>query len=295
VTNLPEIIYRATLEAIETAITRIPRDVFEVLKRFAEEESDARARRVLNTMIEAVRTAAREGIPLCQDTGFPTFIVRMGNRFPAKRASLTAIRRAVRDATAKGVLRPNVVDPITNRNTGTNVGSAAPHIVLEMFRGDEIEIAFVPRGGGCESVSKLVSLNPSRGWRELVGAVINAVIEAGPRPCPPVVLLIGVGGTASQAVRLALTCSLRMCGSRASGAVGELETRLLESVNRLGIGPMGLGGRTTALDVRVGVGSRHPATFVASIQFCCWAFRRARFVVGRDGSLWLDPNDFWNP
>ncbi len=294
-TSLAEIVYRAALEAIETAVTRVPKDVFETLKRFAELESDARAKRVLHTMIEAVKVAAREGTPLCQDTGFPTFIVRIGSRFPAKRASLAALRKAVVEATRRGVLRPNVVDPVTNRNSGTNVGRQAPHIVIDVFRGDEIEVIFVPRGGGCEGVSKLVSLSPSQGWRGLVKAVIDAVVEAGPKPCPPVFLFVGVAGTASLASYLATMCVTRRCGSRAEGVVGELEEKLLAAVNRLGIGPMGLGGRTTALDVRLCVGSRHPATFVASIQFSCWALRRARFVVGRDGSVWLDPNDFWSP
>ncbi len=128
--SLGEVIERAVLNAIEVAVTRVPRDVFEAIKSFAQRETNPRARRILSTIIEAIRVAAREGTPLCQDTGYPTFIVRIGNRFPAKALALRAIKRAVAEATKRGILRPNTVDPITNRNTGTNTGPHAPWIEI---------------------------------------------------------------------------------------------------------------------------------------------------------------------
>ncbi len=293
--GLAEVVERAALEAIEVAVTRVPKDVYEAIKHFAERETNPRAKRVLETMLEAIRVAAREGTPLCQDTGYPTFLVRIGSRFPSKLSALRALRKAVAEATKKGVLRPNTVDPVTNRNTGTNVGRWAPAIEVELFRGDELEVFFLPRGGGCESVSKLFTLPPSRGWEELPRVVAQSVVEAGPRPCPPTFVFIGIGGTAATASLLARRCALRTWGSRPRGALGELEENLLNALNKLGIGPAGLGGDTTVLDVRIEVGCRHPATFVAAIQFSCWALRRAHFIVGRDGSVWLDPNDFWSP
>ena len=278
------------LDAIRTAVTRVPRDVYEAIRRSIERETSPIARRILNTMLRSIEVAARESIPLCQDTGYPCFLLEVGYGFRRLREVVEAIREAVAEATRLGILRPNVVDVETGRNTGTNLGVEAPQIEIEMVEGDRARIVFLPRGGGCEGVSRLYTLNPSRGWSDLARALIEAVIEAGPKPCPPTFISIGIGGTAYQAVKLA-----RKGLASKWWSLSERERILLEKINELGIGPQGLGGDTTCLGIRVVAGSRHPATFVASILFSCWALRRATIVVNNDLEIERDPDDFWSP
>jgi len=278
------------VNAIRTAVTRVPRDVYEAIRRGFERERSPLAKRILSTMLRSIEVAARESIPLCQDTGYPCFLLEVGYGFHRLREVVEAIHRAVVEATRMGVLRPNVVDAATNRNTGTNTGIEAPQIEIDLVEGDRARITFLPRGGGCEGVSKLYTLSPSRGWADLARAVVDAVIEAGPKPCPPTFISIGVGGTAYQAVKLA-----RRGLAAKWWSLSDREKRILERVNELGIGPQGLGGDTTCLGIRVVAGSRHPATFVAAVLFSCWALRRATIVVDNDLGVEKDPDDFWSP
>lgn len=284
------------LDAVRVAVTRVPRDVYEVLARAVERESGL-ARRVLETIVESVRVAARDEVPLCQDTGVPVVFLRVGEDVRGKARLPKIVARVVRKATEMGLLRPNAVDPVSNVNTGDNTGRFFPEIYVEIVEGSDIETIFAVRGGGCEGVSRATMALPSRGWEELARFVVESVVEAGPKPCPPTFLGIGVAATMGRACVLAREALiLRRCGSRNPNPfVAKLEDSLLRRINELGIGPAGLGGETTVLDVRIEYGHRHPATFAIAVAFSCWALRRARFVVSKDGSVVLDPLDFWSP
>ncbi len=288
---------KAVLEAIETAVTRVPRDVWEALVQAYRREHSDRAREILGTILESIKVAARDRIPLCQDTGLPVFFVEIGEEFPLKRRALDIITESVREATKLGILRPNAVDPVRNINSGDNTGRWVPLFEVQLIDGDRLKITYVPKGGGSEYVSKLHMVTPSRGLEELKKRVIDAVVDAGPKPCPPVFVSIGIAGTADMAERLSrLSLARRRVSERHRDPdVARLELELLEKVNSLGIGPAGLGGDTTALDLWIEYGHRHPATFAIAITFSCWALRRASIEIDRYGNVYRDPIDFWEP
>ncbi len=290
-------IRKAVLEAVETAVTRVPRDVWEALVHAYQRERSDRAREILKTILESIKVAARDRIPLCQDTGLPVFFVEIGEEFPLKRRALDIIAESVREATKLGILRPNAVDSMRNINSGDNTGRLVPIFEIHLADGDRLKITYVPKGGGSEYVSKLYMVTPSRGLEELKKRVIEAVIDAGPKPCPPVFISIGIAGTADIAEKLSrLSLARRRAGERHRDPdVARLELELLEKVNALGIGPAGLGGDTTALDLWVEYGHRHPATFAIAITFSCWALRRASIEIDRYGNVYRDPIDFWEP
>ena len=156
---------------------------------------------------------------------------------------------------------------------------------------------FAVKGGGSEAPSALYMLSPSRGSEELRRVVLRSIYEAGPRPCPPTVVGVGVGATAEMAMRLAKRALfLRRMGERSpEPRVAELEQRLLEEANALGIGPMGFGGRTTVLDVRIEYGYRHPATYAVAVLFNCWALRRASATITSRGEVHYNSDEVWIP
>jgi len=292
--NLEDVVRDTFSFLVETAVTRVPRDVYEAIVRAAEREEGA-ARMAMEAIAKAVRVGIREKRSVCQDTGLPMFFLRIGEGFPLK-AGLGAIaREVVAEATKRGILRPNAVHPFTNRNTGDNTGRFVPWIDYEVVEGDSLEVTFAVKGGGSEAPSALYMVSPSRGVEGLRRAVLKAVYDAGPRPCPPTIVGVGVGATAEMAMRLAKRALfMRRMGERSDDPrVAELEERLLNEVNRLGIGPMGFGGRTTVLDLRIEYGCRHPATFAVAIIFNCWALRKASATIGSSGSVSYDPNEVW--
>lgn len=295
--ELENIVQKAILEAIETAVTRIPRDVWNALNNAYQREQCERAKEVLRTMIESVRVAAKERIPLCQDTGLPIFYIEIGEQFPVKRRVLEIVNNCVRKATELGILRPNAVDPVTNRNSGDNTGRYIPITEVSIVDGDRLRVTYIPKGGGSEYVSKLYMVSPTRGFEELVKRVLEAVVDAGPKPCPPTIVAVGIGGTADIAERVSrrLFVERRVGERHRDSRIGELEVKLLEKINSLGIGPAGLGGSVTALDLWIDYSYRHPATFAIAITFSCWALRRASIEVDRYGHIYRDPLDFWEP
>jgi fumarate hydratase subunit alpha len=271
------------LQLILKAETEIPPDVVSALKRAYQVEGGA-AKLQLEAMLTNVELAKKKRCPMCQDTGILTFFVRVGTEFPAIGLLKEVIEQAVRRATLEIPLRPNTVDPMTSTNHGDNLGSSLPHIIWDFEPGDQVHIMVLPKGSGSENMSTLGMLSPSAGLPGVKDFVINSVKKAGGKPCPPIVVGIGIGGSADLAMNLGKRALLRPIGVRNSEKnIAALEVELVEMINMTGIGAMGLGGKITALDVHVEVAHRHPASLPVGVVIQCWADRRASMVIHRDG------------
>jgi len=282
---LYEDIVDSIVEAIRLAVTELPEDVVEALKRAYSEESDRIARFNLRNILKTVEIGRKDGIPICQDTGTLTFFVEAGVESPFLGEVEGWIVEAVRRATMEIPLRPNAVDLLTNRNSGDNTGRFVPVIHWEPVEGDSLRIALLPKGGGSENCSALAMLSPGEGRDGIKRFVMERIRGCGGKPCPPVILGIGIGGSADMALILAKKALLRPLGVRhENGEIARLEEELLESVNSLDIGPMGMGGKTTALDVKVEYAHRHPASLPVGLIVQCWAHRRAFLEIESDGS-----------
>jgi len=277
------------VDAIRLAVTAIPEDTVEALQRAHEAEESEIARFNLQNILKAIEIGRERSIPVCQDTGTLTFFVRAGVDSPFLTEIEGAIIEAVRKATPEVPLRPNSVDPLTGKNSGDNTGNGVPIIHWELTEENKIEVAVFPKGGGSENCSALAMLTPGEGWEGIKRFVVEKVKACGGKPCPPVILGVGVGGGADYSLELAKRALLRKVGERnANKRIARIEEELLEVVNSLGIGPMGMGGVTTALDVKIEVAHRHPASFPVGLIVQCWANRRAFLRISPDGRV-----DMW--
>jgi fumarate hydratase subunit alpha len=272
------------LQLILKAETEIPPDVITALKQAYAIETGA-AKVQLEAMLDNVEKAKNKRCPMCQDTGILTFFVTIGTRFPATGILKQVIEQAVARATLEIPLRPNTVDPMRSTNHGDNLGSYLPHILWDFEPGDSAHIITLPKGSGSENMSALQMLSPSVGLEGVKRFVVETVKKAGGRPCPPIVVGVGIGGSADLAMNLGKRALLRPVGTHhTEPLIAQLEKDLLEIINKTGIGPMGLGGKTTALDVHVEVAHRHPASLPVGVVIQCWADRRASLVIHSDGS-----------
>ena len=254
-------------------------DVIEALeKALAEEESPA-GRDVLKQLLENVEIARSEQVPLCQDTGFAVFFVEWGQEVHLKGGSLeAAINEGVRTGYREGYLRKSIVaDPLERVNTGDNTPAV---IHTSLVPGDRVRITFAPKGGGSENMSALRMLKPADGVEGVVDFVINQVRAAGPNPCPPIIVGVGLGGTFEQVALLAKKALLRPLGRpHPEPLYAGLERRILEKVNDLGIGPQGFGGRITALAVHIETYPAHIASLPVAVNINCHAARHATRVI----------------
>ncbi len=299
-----ELIKEVTVSLLRNAETRLPADVKEALARAYQVEPGVIARVQLEAMLENIKLAEELQRPLCQDTGIPLFFVKLG-RSGCDAISPVDIERGiiagVEEATETVPLRPNVVDPITRRGGGEgdgegkgkgNTGNGIPHVSYEVADMEGLEITVLPKGGGSENVSAFTIFTP-KGEIELERAlkdfVIDVVRDAGGKPCPPTIIGVGIGGSADMAMWLAKAALLRPVGSMHNDRrIARIEHELLDAVNRLGVGPMGLGGRTTALAVHIKTADTHITSLPVAINFQCWAARRAsaRIYPGGEVEYW---------
>jgi len=272
------------LQLILKAETEIPSDVIVAMKRAYLVEGGA-AKMQLEAMLANVELAKKKRCPMCQDTGILTFFVQVGTDFPAIGMLKEVIEHAVARATLEIPLRPNTVDPMTSTNHGDNLGSYMPHILWDFEPGESVHIVALPKGSGSENMSALGMLSPSAGLEGVKQFVIETVKKAGGRPCPPIVVGVGVGGSADLAMNLGKRALLRPVGTpHPERLTATLEEQLLDLINKTGIGPMGLGGKVTALVVHVEVAHRHPASLPIGVVIQCWADRRAHMVIHKDGT-----------
>jgi fumarate hydratase subunit alpha len=264
---LYDAVARATCDALAEAEVRLPPDIIAALEQALARERKPIARAELGQILENVALAAERGVPICQDTGVPVVYVTLPPALPYTPHLHRAIDEGVRRATREVPLRPNVVDPLTRRNTGDNTGPGIP--AVHVSPGEEFRITVLPKGAGAENVSRIGMLLPTE-----TGAVDRFVVEtvllAEGRPCPPVILGVGIGGTFDTAAAMAKEALLIPIDT-----MSPFEQRLCDAANALGIGPMGLGGDTTVLAVKVKTSACHTASLPVAVNVQCWASRRA--------------------
>lgn len=261
---------------VQLASFHLPEDVSGGLSRALERESSPTARLVLELLIENSRIAKEGRLPVCQDTGIDVFFVEMGRGISIDGDLIHAIDHGVASGTLKGCLRCSVCDPITRKNTGDNTPSV---VHLELTDRDDFVIECLPKGCGSENMSAVFMLPPSAGMDGIVKAVVDTVIKAGPNPFPPGIIGVGIGGTMEKAAFLSKKALLRPIGvSSPRDDIARLEVRLLDEINRLGIGPQGLGGGTTTLGVAVETYPCHIASLPVAVNVQCHAARHARAV-----------------
>lgn len=277
------------MRLLREAQSQLPPDVVRALERAAQEETSSIALSQLRIVLANVHAAAEGVVPMCQDTGVPIFFIR--GRYDHRLEQ--AIRRGVARATEEVPLRPNTVDPLSRHNHGDNLGPGMPLVHFEPAAIDHLEISVLPKGAGSENWSALRMLNPADGMEGIRKFVIECVVKAGSRPCPPTVVGIGIGGTADLAMVLAKKALLRPLGSRnGDQALAEMESTLFQQLNTLGIGPMGLGGDTTALGVLAEKANCHTASLPVAVSLNCWAARKAFARAYPDGRVQFSQEGF---
>jgi fumarate hydratase subunit alpha len=285
-----ELIEEATVRLLRTAATTLPADVLEALEKARRTETDPVAKVQLDAILENVELGEMRLLPMCQDTGLPLFFI--SGRCDG--SIIPAIRKGVERATGTIPLRPNVVDPITRSNGGNNLGDMMPAIHFDPSNQEHLDITLMMKGAGSENMSALRMLNPTQGVNGIKEFILNTVVGAGGKPCPPVIVGVGIGGTADLACHLAKKALLRPLDRHSENeALRKIETEMTEALNRTGIGPMGLGGRSTVLGVALESASCHTASLPVAISLQCWAARRASVRIYPDGRSVFSTEGFW--
>lgn len=275
-----------TAETISTEVEKLcaqtnfelPQDVLDALNVFAQKESGT-AKNILNEIIENAVIAKKEKIPLCQDTGTANFFIKLG-----KNVNITGggIYDAVNKGAAAGYknhyLRKSIVsDPLERKNTGDNTPA---NIYIDIVEGDKIEITFFPKGGGSENASALKMLEPSAGWEGVKAFVLETIKDKGKNACPPLVVGVGIGGDFASVAVLAKKALLRKLDTHnQNNFYAAKEKELLEEINGLAIGPMGMGGKTTALAVLIETKPAHIASLPAAVSIQCHSCRRKTVII----------------
>jgi fumarate hydratase subunit alpha/L(+)-tartrate dehydratase alpha subunit len=268
------------------ALKDIPRDLREALAAARERESSVAGRRVLETIHRNVSVADRERNLVCQDTGIAVYHARVGEGFPLHPARIyAALRAGTARATVEHPLRSNAVHPLTRENSGPNVGYRLPIVHWEFVAGwDGLEVKCVPKGSGSENMSFLKMCVPADGVAGIKRFVLESIVSAGGKPCPPGIVGVGIGGSADYALHLAKEAIMRPVGSRnPDPLVARLEEELFGLLNETGIGPMGLGGDVTVLQCHVEHADTHMSLNPVAVNYQCWAARRASARIRPDG------------
>lgn len=286
---LEENIRAGLLAILQRAATRVNPRIVQILEEHVQKERSLGRKRTLETMVQNIKLAEETRAPVCQDTGVPMFFLTVGRHFRHAINWEVVIPEVVTRATREIPLRPNAVHPWTNHNTGTNVGEHFPPLYYEFNEGEDVSVEVLLKGGGAENYCRLAMLNPAQAWDVIEEEVSRTVREAGGRACPPLVVGLGIGGDATTAMVLAKRSLLRAFKPRPkSGEVTDLERRLLAKLNALNIGPMGLGGSPTVLDVCVEFAHRHPASFPVGIVLQCYLHRTAKLTITNAGEISIE-------
>ncbi|SHI95995.1 fumarate hydratase subunit alpha [Geosporobacter subterraneus DSM 17957] len=254
-------------------------DVVKALKESIEKENSPIGREIMEKLLRNAEIAVEQDMPICQDTGMAVFFIEVGQEIQFTGGNLTeAINEGVRRGYREGYLRKSVVlDPLQRKNSGDNT----PAIIhYDIVPGNQIKIIFAPKGFGSENMSAIKMLNPSDGEKGVLAFVEETVFKAGPNPCPPIVVGVGIGGTMEKAALLAKRALTREIGSSNENEYYQaLEKKLLQKVNNLGIGPQGLGGNTTALAVHVEAFPTHIAGLPVAVNINCHAARHVEVTL----------------
>jgi fumarate hydratase class I len=288
---LPE----SLLELVRRTSAEIPEDVHAAIVASLEQEKKGTiAESAMRIIEQNIALAKNKSQPICQDTGSIIFYVDCPVGFD-QLAFAEAARTAVQRATQKGFLRQNSVDSITGKNDGTNLGPGSPTIHFHQHRSEEINVRLILKGGGCENVGAQYSLpnEKLKANRDLDGCrkvILDAVLQAQGKGCGPGILGVCIGGDRATGYEFSKQQLLRRIDDRNSDSkLADLEADIVETSNKLGIGPMGFGGKTTLLGAKIGVLNRLPASYFVSVSYMCWAYRRqgVRLTAGGEIDRWL--------
>jgi len=271
----------AIAELYRLAATSLPADIEAALRKaLKKEKRGSAAGNALSAILENIKLARETLRPVCQDTGVPIFFVKMPCGFSLLEIE-NEIIMATRIATKNIPLRANAVDVLTDKNSGDNTGVGFPVIYFEETKDKKLAIDLMLKGSGSENIGQLykLPLQELKAERDLEGVrkcILNAVHKAQGKGCPPYIIGVGIGATKDQVTKVSKEQLMRdLNDMNANAVLAKLEKRILADVNRLGIGPIGFGGKTTALAVKIGACHRHPASYFVDVSINCWASRRA--------------------
>lgn len=260
---------------------RLPDDVVDKLNILSSIEKDERARFFYDAVLRDLELAEELSRPCCQDTGIPQFFVKMGTHFPHADLVESSIIESVRKATRETPLRPNCVEVFDEVNTGSNVGTHVPWIDWQPVPdSDALMLYLYLAGGGCSLAGKAQALMPLEGYEGVFRFVFDQISSYGVNACPPLLVGVGIAGTIDMAAKLSKLALLRPIGSsNPSAKAHELEIKLENGLNHLGLGPGGIGGRSSVMGVHIEQAGRHPATLAVAVSAGCWAHRRAQIII----------------
>jgi fumarate hydratase subunit alpha len=273
------------------ALKDIPQDLRNAIRDARERETSTGGQRVLDTIIRNVSIADDQTTLVCQDTGIAVYYCRVGERFPLHPARIyEALYDGTERATVEHPLRSNTVHTLTRENTGQNVGHRVPIVHWDFVRDwDGLDVKCVPKGSGSENMSFLKMCVPADGVAGIKRFVLDSIVGAGGKPCPPGIVGVGIGGSADYAMHLAKEAIARPVGTRnPDPEVAKLEEELYELLNETGIGPMGLGGDVTVLQCHVEHADTHMTLNPVAVNYQCWAARRATAHIAADGTVDYD-------
>ena len=290
--KLEQIIEDTAVELLRISVAELHKDVVKQLKEAKEKTKGAVGRSQLDNILNNIEIARKKSLPMCQDTGIVSFVVKLGDEFPIRSKLKEILVKATRRATEEVPLRPNAVD-IFEGNTGDNVGKNGyvPRFYIDLVEGDQLKLTAMPKGGGSSNVAAFKMLKPGVGIKGVKEFVIEAVAAAGSLGCPPYSVGVGVGGGEDICMYLGKKALLKPVGERnLNPKVAELEKELLEKINELNIGAMGLGEGPTAFDVHFEMAARHPASLPVGVVISCWALRHAKATISSNGKVTIRKN-----
>lgn len=285
--ELEKVVEETAVRLLKKAATILPDDVVESLDNAQKETKGSLGKSQFDAILENVDIAKTASKPMCQDTGLVAFFVKIGDQFPLRSKVKDILIEATKKATKEVPLRPNAVDMFEG-NTGNNVGlrGFVPWFYFDLVEGDKLEIVAMPKGGGSSNIAKLKMLPPGKGWKGIVEFVIEAVTQAGALGCPPYTVGVGIGGGEDMCMNLAKMALLRPINDRHKNKqLAKYEELMLEKVNQLGIGVMGLGEGESVFDVHIEMAARHPASLPVGVVISCWAFRHKKAIINAEGEI----------
>jgi len=272
-----KIITESIAKLVVEANLYLPEDVKQALESALRQETSQCGREILSQLIENYKLAEQTGLPLCQDTGLAIFFVELGAEVKVNGNLMEAINAGVRQGYEQGFLRKSVCDPFTRKNTGDNTPAL---IHVDLVPGEQLKIKFMAKGGGSENMSRVTMLAPAQGFAGIKEFVLKRVAEAGPNPCPPIIVGVGIGGSFDYAPILAKKALFRRLDRfHPDPDIAEKEAELLQAINELGIGPMGLGGKTTCLGVKIEIHPCHIASLPLAVNIQCHSARHKEVII----------------
>jgi tartrate/fumarate subfamily iron-sulfur-dependent hydro-lyase alpha chain len=286
--NFYDLVEKVCADLYVESLKEIPPDVVEAIQRASRNETKEVARRIFSHYLQSIELGRTKNMIVCQDTGIPIYWVGIGGRLRLDGARLTeAITRGTERATREHSLRSSIVSPLTRENRQTSTGEGVPIIHYDFVAdSDVLNILFMPKGSGSENMSFMKMLVPADGVKGIKRFVLEQVVGAGAKPCPPTIVGVGIGGSSDLCMTLAKKATMRPLGTRnPDPQLAALEEELCEAINQTGIGPQGLGGATTALAVQIESAWTHITCNPVAVNLQCWRAERRRAKLWPDGRV----------